>query len=72
MSGIVRLEHVALPTSEETFEPTVRFYHDLFGWKTIKEIGYIEAFVSNAGIIHTAEFLPLPASLSKQAMQAPL
>jgi catechol 2,3-dioxygenase-like lactoylglutathione lyase family enzyme len=39
MSGIVRLEHVALPTTEETFESTVRFYQEQFGWKTIREIG---------------------------------
>lgn len=39
MSSIVRLEHVALPTTEETFASTVRFYHEQFGWKTIREIG---------------------------------
>lgn len=39
MTGTVRLEHVALPTSEETFDATVRFYHEQFGWKTIREIG---------------------------------
>ena len=39
MTNVVRLEHVALPTTEETFAETVRFYQEQFGWKTIREIG---------------------------------
>lgn len=39
MSGVIRLEHVALPTSEQTFDATVGFYRDQFGWSTIREIG---------------------------------
>ena len=39
MTGTIRLEHVALPTTEETFAETVRFYHEQFGWRTIREIG---------------------------------
>ncbi len=39
MRDVVRLEHVALPTTEENFGDTVRFYHENFGWHTIREIG---------------------------------
>lgn len=39
MTSVIRLEHVALPTTTDNFTETVSFYHDHFGWKTIREIG---------------------------------
>jgi catechol 2,3-dioxygenase-like lactoylglutathione lyase family enzyme len=39
MTNVIRLEHVALPTTEENFAETVKFYQDNFGWTTIREIG---------------------------------
>ena len=32
------LEHVGLGTSQETYEPTVRFYETVFGWHRIREL----------------------------------
>ena len=39
MADVIRLEHVALPVTEENFKETVRFYHENFGWHTLREIG---------------------------------
>ncbi len=39
MTKAIKLEHVALPTTEENWAETVNFYKDLFGWTTIREIG---------------------------------
>ena len=32
------LEHVGLGTSQETYEPTVKFYETVFGWHRIREL----------------------------------
>ena len=37
MAGTVLLEHVGIRTSAETFEPTIRFYTEVFGWRVIEE-----------------------------------
>ena len=37
MDGTVYLEHVGMRTSAETFDETIRFYTDVFGWKVIEE-----------------------------------
>jgi catechol 2,3-dioxygenase-like lactoylglutathione lyase family enzyme len=37
MASTVLLEHVGIRTSVETFEPTIRFYTELLGWKVIEE-----------------------------------
>lgn len=38
MAGSVRLEHVAIPATEENFETLKQFYCDVFGWQVIKEM----------------------------------
>jgi catechol 2,3-dioxygenase-like lactoylglutathione lyase family enzyme len=37
MANAIALEHVGIRTSAETFEPTIRFYTSLLGWKVIEE-----------------------------------
>lgn len=37
MDGTVHLEHVGIRTSTETFDQTIRFYTDVFGWRVIEE-----------------------------------
>jgi len=37
MASTVALEHVGIRASAETFEATVRFYTELFGWRVIEE-----------------------------------
>jgi catechol 2,3-dioxygenase-like lactoylglutathione lyase family enzyme len=66
MANIVRLEHVALPTTEDNFAETVRFYQDHFGWHTIREIGagpssiaFISDDVGNVLEIYVAAGPPL-------------
>ena len=39
MANPVRLEHVAIPTTEENHDEVVRFYQDNFGWTTIRAFG---------------------------------
>src|SRR4051794_17743320 len=36
MPEAIRLEHVGIPTSEETFDATIAFYTELFGWRVIR------------------------------------
>lgn len=50
MAGVVRLEHVALPTTQETFADTVAFYTGHFGWHILREVdsgGSRIAFISD-------------------------
>ena len=37
MAGAIHLEHVGIRTTAETFEPTIRFYTEMFGWRVIEE-----------------------------------
>ena len=37
MSDAIHLEHVGIRTTAETFELTIRFYTDVFGWRVIEE-----------------------------------
>lgn len=37
MDGTVHLEHVGIRTSTETFDQTIRFYTEVFGWRVIEE-----------------------------------
>lgn len=37
MDGTVHLEHVGIRTSRETFDETIQFYTELFGWRVIEE-----------------------------------
>ena len=37
MSGAIHLEHVGIRTTAETFDATIRFYTELFGWRVIEE-----------------------------------
>ena len=38
MQHAIRLEHVGIRTSPETFDATLTFYIDLFGWRVIREL----------------------------------
>ncbi|MFN8511755.1 MAG: VOC family protein [Chloroflexia bacterium] len=35
---VSRLEHVGLGAGRETYEPTVRFYEEVFGWHRLREV----------------------------------
>lgn len=66
MTEVIRLEHVALPTTEANFAETVRFYTENFGWHILREIGSGDssiAFISddagNALEIYVAEGPPM-------------
>jgi catechol 2,3-dioxygenase-like lactoylglutathione lyase family enzyme len=37
MADTISLEHVGIRTGAETFEPTIRFYTELLGWRVIEE-----------------------------------
>jgi catechol 2,3-dioxygenase-like lactoylglutathione lyase family enzyme len=37
MNGAIHLEHVGVPTTAATFDATIRFYTDTFGWRVIEE-----------------------------------
>jgi len=37
MSRAIHLEHVGVPTTAETFDATIRFYTEMFGWRIIEE-----------------------------------
>lgn len=37
MADTVHLEHVGIPTSADTFDRTVQFYTEVFGWRVIEE-----------------------------------
>ncbi len=37
MSGAIHLEHVGIRTTAETFDATIRFYTEMFGWRVIEE-----------------------------------
>lgn len=39
MANTVRLEHVAIPTTEENHNEVVGFYQQHFGWQTIRAMG---------------------------------
>jgi len=34
----IELEHIGIPAPGDTFEPTVRFYQQIFGMKVIREV----------------------------------
>ena len=36
MSRAIHLEHVGVPTKSETFDATIRFYTEMFGWRVIE------------------------------------
>ena len=44
---VSRLEHVGLGAGRETYEPTVRFYEQAFGWHRIQEVAGTVAFVGD-------------------------
>ncbi|RIK42353.1 MAG: hypothetical protein DCC58_11105 [Chloroflexi bacterium] len=37
MVDTIPLEHVGIRTTAETFEPTIRLYTEVFGWRVIEE-----------------------------------
>jgi catechol 2,3-dioxygenase-like lactoylglutathione lyase family enzyme len=75
MQDAVRLEHVGIGATPETFDATLAFYMDLFGWRVIRELpspapGMRLVFIGDghggALEVYTAEGPPLahPAHLA--------
>jgi len=56
---VYRLEHVGLGTSQETYEPTVKFYETVFGWHRIREL---EGELTFLGDGHGGRFEIFPSS----------
>ena len=47
MGTVSRLEHVGLGAGRETYEGTVRFYEQVFGWHRLREVAGELAFVGD-------------------------
>lgn len=48
MNNVYTLEHVGIATSRATYEETIRFYEQAFGWHRIKEMpGVLAAFLGD-------------------------
>lgn len=47
MTTVYTLEHVGIGASRATYEETIRFYEEVFGWHRIKEMPGVLAFVGD-------------------------